>query len=302
MLPSPIHDQVQAIAADHSSGATDLTLRAADAFAALTWSKDLRQPFASAVRELAAALIDAQPSMAPIFNLANAILLAMDQVDDAFAQRERVHEVCQESLTGLRQAGPIIAKYAQELIPPKGVVMTHSHSSSVRETLLAAHATGQIFSVICTESRPVGEGVYLAQRLAQAGIDVRLVIDAAMYHYLPGVQVIMVGADQLAPNGLVNKMGTALLAVAAQTWQTPIYSLCSTQKFLPRPAGDRTQKLQPGAEIVDREITGVRIENFYFDSTPLERLTGIVCEEGILDPAAARQRLLGQTIHPYLAD
>ena len=72
------------------------------------------------------------------------------------------------------------------------------------------------FDVICTESRPINEGVNLAAKLGGEGIRVKLVIDAAVCSILPQAQIVLIGADSLSAKGLVNKIGTLCLALAAR--------------------------------------------------------------------------------------
>jgi translation initiation factor 2B subunit (eIF-2B alpha/beta/delta family) len=102
------------------------------------------------------------------------------------------------------------------------------------------------------------------------GIPVTVIVDAAMYRFLPRAQMVFVGADSISPRGLVNKTGTALLALAAAKLSVPMYALCGSEKFLP-------ESYEPPAEPPN-----------YFESTPLEYLTGIVTEDGVLRPTEIR--------------
>ena len=105
----------------------------------------------------------------------------------------------------------------------------HSASSLVAEALQQAHAAGGVRQVTCTGSRPAGEGVTLARRLGEAGLPVRLVIDAAAASLLPECDLVLLGADTVCAEGLVHKIGTLGLALAAQNFGVPVYALATDE-------------------------------------------------------------------------
>jgi translation initiation factor 2B subunit (eIF-2B alpha/beta/delta family) len=286
-----LESAIQAIAADNRTGASTLCLQAAEALISFAESAD-EDEFASETPRAAVALAHAQPAMAPLFRLANDVLLAAPD-------RRRVVDACRAFAARVNGSDAVIARTAQTLVPASGVILTHSFSRTVLTTLLAAHRNGKHPRVVATESRPVGEGLALARTLADAGMEAVLIVDAAAGRWIADTTVILVGADAVADDGVVNKIGTSLIARAAAACGRPVYSLCSTEKLAP--AGFRHRDAARPAQEVGRDIPrNVTVWNYYFDSTPLDLFSGIVTEEGILKPEDVRRRMAQIEVHAAL--
>jgi len=278
-------DWLEQIRSDNTSGAAVLAVRAARELMARAGA------FSDAwLIETARALVEAQPAMAPIFNLANRVLLAGP---------ERVEATCHEFIRQVEAAADAIASIVAGLIPD-GAVLTHSYSSTVLKALRKARQAGKRFDIICTESRPVREGVILARELAREGVPVRLIVDAAVSLFLPAARIVLVGADSVSPRGLVNKIGTSTLTLAAEASHVPVYALCSFDKFLPAGYHAPPEPPKKPNEVLEDPIPSVTAANYYFDLTPLEHLTGIITEEGVLSAADLRRRLAALPVHEAL--
>src|SRR5439155_23245793 len=142
------------------------------------------------------------------------------QTTEEFKRRLRHHKLC-------------VAEGALGLIEDGSTIITFSRSSTVEHALLHAQRAGRHFSVVCAESRPACEGHETAAVLASHGVPVTLVVDAALVAEVPTAQLVLTGADLLSTDGLVNKVGTYALALAAKAAGVPFYTLCGSQKFLP---------------------------------------------------------------------
>jgi hypothetical protein len=97
---------------------------------------------------------------------------------------------------------------------------------------------GPGLSVIVCESRPLCEGVTLARRLAAAGLDVTLVTDAQAGVFVREADAVLLGADAVTPQGVVNKAGSLLLALAARAAGVPVLAVATTLKVSPGPVAD----------------------------------------------------------------
>jgi translation initiation factor 2B subunit (eIF-2B alpha/beta/delta family) len=287
-LPEAVRERVEAIRKNRTSGAAELAVLAAETLILLSE----RPGFSPlSLGQAARALIAAQPTMAPIFNLANRVL---------FHRPEEVAEACRDFLRRLETARRAVAALAAARLQDGMTVLTHSYSSTVLDALLLARMAGRRFQVVSTESRPLCEGVTLAKRLAQQDIPVKLIVDAAVLSFLPATQLVLVGADAISPRGLVNKSGTALVALAAHNLHVPIYALCSSQKFLPARYPASSEPPKDPSEILGELVPNLTPVNYYFDSTPLEHFTGILTEAGILKPGGLKRHLRTLRIHPSL--
>jgi translation initiation factor 2B subunit (eIF-2B alpha/beta/delta family) len=156
------------------------------------------------------------------------------------------------------------------------------------------------FNVICSESRPMNEGLNLARKLDQQGIKTTLIVDSAIYSFLSESDLIFVGADAISKYGLVNKIGTYGLAIAGKKIGIKFYTLCNTKKIVPSNYQLKSEKQKDPTEISKKVFTNVNIINYYFDLTPLDYLTGIITEEGIISPNQIKKYIERLKIHKTL--
>jgi translation initiation factor 2B subunit (eIF-2B alpha/beta/delta family) len=189
--------RIEQIAKDRVSGASELALRAAEL---LSWVRS------DELEDAARAVILAQPAMASVYNAAQAALAGRL---DEFARR-------------LRGSAGVIAAHAAHLVRGK-VVLTHSFSSVVLRTLQESAPS----RVLCTESLPGAEGRWIAELLRA-----EVVPDAAVYTAMTGVDIAVVGADAVTPQLVVNKVGTALVSLAARELHKPVWVLGGADKFV----------------------------------------------------------------------
>jgi translation initiation factor 2B subunit (eIF-2B alpha/beta/delta family) len=299
MLPDAVLAAIDRIRTDRLSGAVALARRAAEALQSAEPALGELDPEAVQARviELARRLVEAQPAMAPLVNLASAVLGRSASGDP----RTAIGEACRKFLADLEVSAAAIRRHGAALIGEGACVITHSYSQTVLEAILAAQEAGKRISVICTESRPQREGVRLARRLAEAGIGVHLVVDAAIYAKMPAATLALTGADSVSERGLVNKTGTSLLALAARAHGKPCYALCGEEKFLPAGYTPPPEPPKPPLEVAADGLAGVTIENFYFEATPLDLFTGVVTGAGLLAPPHLVSLLQARQLHPALA-
>ena len=312
-LPPAWRAQVAAIRDDHTSGAAALTAQAVAALGELAaWladpngGADTARPTAlvrAAVEELAAA----QPVMAPLRRLGWSVLTAADSqaaAADAASVSEAVCAAATAFMAAIEAHQEQAATHAAALLPSQAAVLTHSASSAVEAALRRAYAAGRLSRVTCLEARPLCEGRALAQRLAAAGIPTTLAVDALAARLVGDVDAVLVGGDTIAPGGLINKAGTAALALAARACRVPVYAVCPSEKLLPRlprtrrPARQRRgfavpDRAQPPEEVLATPLPGVAVANYYFDRTPLHHLTAVVTEAGPLSPPQVRSLASG---------
>jgi len=268
---------LEEIREDHRSGAVPLTLKAGEALLQLIRELEGGRRAEARLEEFAQRLIRAQPVMASIRNLAERALQAAK--DESISEIPSAVEAFTRALTASTEE---IARGASRLIEENAQLMTISRSTTVLETLKGAKRQGKRFSVICPESRPLLEGLLLAQELGKLGIPVELCADALAPSLVSRCDLVLVGGDALAPEGLVNKIGTYPLALAAQRDDVPVVALISTQKLLTRFNPEWIPEMDP-SELWDRvqPMENVRVLNRYFDLTPLSLISRIVTERGI---------------------
>lgn len=299
--------RLKEIAADNSSGSQAITRAAATLFFEILEEKpppsaeDLRAVILQSGRRL----LRAHPTMASLFNLLVRLLQALDRAAGAKSSQGALRAIPDDFVAEMEAHNRRIADHLFELIRPnltRGMpaVLTHSASGSVSAALRRCRERGKPFSVICTESRPVGEGARQAADLARAGIPTALTTDALAVSLLAGglpdvprADLVVVGADAVAAAGVVNKAGTSALAAIARQRRIPCYVLAGSEKFLPSgyPITGALGKENAPAEILSPIPHGLSVINRYFDLTLLEELTGVISEDGLLSPGDLHKRI-----------
>ncbi len=275
---------LKAIREDNTSGASELIHRAVQCLILFSETSQAPSPsgFKRDLLDFVQMLNASQPTMAPFLNLANTVLIRIEDVEEVEGIREAVGEAAKAFASGLREILRRIAIHAANVLTGKEGILTHSYSSTVFEAIRFASNAGRSFRVFCTESRPILEGVNMAKKLASEGVEVHVILDSAAPSLLKEIDLFLTGGDALSPLGLVNKIGTYGIAIAAKALGVPFYALCGTDKIL---TGGLAKRLRiepkdPG-EILPTPHSGVEVINRYFDITPIESLSGVVTEEGV---------------------
>ncbi|WP_339060511.1 S-methyl-5-thioribose-1-phosphate isomerase [Tepidibacillus marianensis] len=180
-------------------------------------------------------------------------------------------------------------------------ILTHCNAGALATTkygtatapMYLAKEKGWDFKVYSDETRPRLQGSTLtAFELQQAGIDVTVITDnmAAVVMSQGKIDAVIVGCDRVAANGdTANKIGTLGVSILAKHYNIPFYVAAPTPTIDMKTA---TGKDIPIEERDSIEIThrfgvptapaGVKTYNPAFDVTPLEHITAIVTEKGIV--------------------
>ncbi len=297
-MDETIGRRLATLAADARSGASELVWQA------IAILRDAIDEGAEVV-EVARAVGLAQPSMASIWNAALAAV-----ADAGDAGRRRAAGRSQPSETGrldrfeqrCRRAGAAMTRVAVETLAPSGGrglhVVTWSFSGSVLACLralagraglggrAAVPARGPL-RVSCAEGRPMFEGRRLASALAADGIPVQDFSDAALAASLegdePSGRLVLVGADAVTPEWLVNKVGTGMLLAAAARAGVPTFAAATRAKFVDvRVARLLAIDERDAAEVWDGAPAGVAVRNPYFERVPIDLVSGVITDAGPL--------------------
>jgi translation initiation factor 2B subunit (eIF-2B alpha/beta/delta family) len=168
-------------------------------------------------------------------------------------------------------------------------LVTISFSRTVVMALERIAATREL-RVSCSESRPALEGRRLASRLAAAGVAVTYFSDAAIGQALGAADAVVVGADAVAPEWFLNKIGTCMLAAAAGQQGVPVHVMATRDKFVSHAVGSRRIAREgAAAEIWESAPAGVVVRNPYFESIPLELVASLITDTGVLGASLAAE-------------
>ncbi|KAL0946929.1 hypothetical protein HGRIS_013089 [Hohenbuehelia grisea] len=124
-----------------------------------------------------------------------------------------------------------IAELCLGFIKDDSVILTHSYSRVVVQTLVRAHQQKRI-SVYVTEARPHSLGTKTYEALTAAGIPCTVVLDSAVAYVMEKVDMVLVGSEAIVESGgLINAVGSNQIAIIAKSANKPFYALAESFKF-----------------------------------------------------------------------
>ncbi len=194
----------------------------------------------------------------------------------------------------LSKAQEWLSYNGSKLLKNDYIVMTHCHSSSVLNILKKAKKDHRVFKVVVSETRPKNQGYKTAKELVENGVPIYYIVDSAGPYLVSSCNIVIVGADAIRADGVLNKIGTYPLALAAMEAGIPFFVAASKDKL----DYDNVSEIEdrPDREIAnpdELEASGGEIENPAFDLTPWKLITGIITESGVLRQREIRMLLDG---------
>ena len=196
-------------------------------------------------------------------------------------------------------ANRLIGRHGAELIRDGDVVLTHCNAGALATVdygtalgvVRAAWAQGKKIRVITTETRPKLQGARLtAYELKRDGIPVMLITDNMVGYVMRKrlVGKVIVGADRIVRDAVINKIGTYTIAVLAKEHDIPFYVAAPKSTFdLAHTSANviiEERRSEEVTHIGSQRIApeGVNVLNPAFDITPLKYVTAVICEDGVL--------------------
>jgi methylthioribose-1-phosphate isomerase len=198
-----------------------------------------------------------------------------------------------------------MAEHGAALIEDGDTIIHHCNTGALATVdwgtalgvIRTAHEQGKKVHVLVDETRPRLQGARLtAWELQQYGIPFDLISDNMAGTFLRSgeVQKVVFGADRVAANGdVANKIGTYMLALAANDNDVPTYSVVPTSTIdlsltdggqIPIEERDQAEMLDIMFQGQPAIPEGATARNMAFDVTPNRLLTGIITENGVVYP------------------
>jgi translation initiation factor 2B subunit (eIF-2B alpha/beta/delta family) len=171
------------------------------------------------------------------------------------------------------------------LIKKDKVIFTHCHSTNVSKALIYAHKRGKKFEVYTTETRPLYQGRKTASELRKAGIKVTMFVDSSIGIALSQkqgfkkVNRILIGADALLKDGIINKVGSELIARVAKEEEIPFFIVADSWKFTKKKVPIEQRDLN---EVWNKAPKNIKIRNPTFEFVNKKYIKGIVTELGFM--------------------
>jgi methylthioribose-1-phosphate isomerase len=196
------------------------------------------------------------------------------------------------------EANLAIGKNGAELINDGDVVLTHCNAGELATVeygtalgvIREAWKQGKKIKVIATETRPLLQGARLtAYELRRDGIPVTLITDNMVGYVMHKrlVNEVVVGADRIVQDAVVNKIGTFTVAVLAKEHGVPFYVAAPKSTFdLTRTSTEVIIEERKPTEVThfgSQQVAAsdVAVLNPAFDTTPLTYVSAIICENRV---------------------
>ena len=190
----------------------------------------------------------------------------------------------EKTLAHFDSAQNSINKSIIKIIKDNSVIFTHCHSTNVVRSLIYAKRKGIRFQVYNTETRPLFQGRITSKELKKAGVKVTEFVDSAVDEILEGNQgikkpdLVLLGADAILNSGVINKIGSGMIAEIAKVHHVPLFIVADSWKY-----SQHYVKLE---ERNYREVWNsrkVKIRNLVFEKVDKKDIKKIVSELGILN-------------------
>jgi len=217
--------------------------------------------------------------------------------DVAEAVVDEAQKMADEDVEVNRKMG----EHGARLIKNGDVVLTHCNAGSLATVdygtalgvIRAAWEKGKKIRVVATETRPKLQGARLtAYELKRDGVPVTLITDS-MVGYIMSKQLVnrvLVGADRIVQDAVINKIGTYTVAVLAHEHDIPFYVAAPRSTFdLNQTSEDVVIEERNPEEVTHfghQRIAPSEIDvlNPAFDITPMKYVDAIICETGVFSP------------------
>lgn len=269
-----MHPQVRAIVKDlqedRTHGASHLGRRAAAAFVFLS-RRGQAEPerFRQELAELARAVLAAQPGVAPLVHLCGWL---MERTEGEKGPREALRRAIVDHGNWVAGQTARVLDRAHGLLEGRQTLAVFGASSTVAACLPGLRDLRQLLWV--------GPGAEVPATLGRLPAEVDIIPRGRP----TGAEALLVGADALTWQGVINVAGTRMAVEEAHGQGVSAYAVCDESKLLPRAV---PPSLPPDEGL--------------FDLTPLESFEGIVLGRGVLDAGRVRDVLDGLPAQPALA-
>ena len=275
MCTSLLSNKIREIETDRSSGANQIAQNALGVlrFFAQTNKNKTDAEFIESFGDLGKRLFESRPNMAPVQNLVAQIVSEVNAITERdlvsvqkFAE-SRIEELCKQSKDAIKKS----AEWTAALIADSDCLITCSYSSTVYETFKMAKQQGKSFKVFVAESKSddgkFRYGELLGRFLSSIDVSVNVFPDDEIYRYIQKTKCALVGADSILCDGsIINGTPTYGIAIEADEYGVPFYSVCETAKANTMSYLGKNVEAKKG-----------------FDFVPWNLITGIMTEKGILD-------------------
>ncbi|MGI6367768.1 MAG: hypothetical protein ACOX2L_05310 [Anaerolineae bacterium] len=239
---------------------------------------------------------------AALFRVVDGLMWAVDQTVSAADMRNRAL-LYLENVRERRAATQLaLVEEGAEALALYSAIMVAGRDGASRSALTLLGERALAPRVYLGEGRPSLAGLTMATELAWAGVNVTLGSDMALFGWLSRVEALLLCAESISAKGVIAARGAAALAEAAYARELPVIVLAARGDLM---AAEYAAGIEAAAgdpdQILSHPHERISVRNELWDTTPVEHVTRVITEDGILAGDALLQALRSVRAHPALA-
>ena len=243
--------------------------------------------FNSEVKKAAQILLNTRPTAVSLSNAVQMVTrYKAESVEDA---RISITSNADRFIEESQKAIELIGTIGSRRIRDGDTLLTHCNSMAAISVITTAFKAGRDIEVIATESRPRNQGLLTISIFEELGVPTTFIVDSAVRSVMNEVDLVVVGADVITANGsLVNKIGTAQIALIAHEARTSFMVAAETYKFSPKTILGELVTIEERSpeEVLPKssDFKNIKVRNPAFDVTPHHYIDLICTEIGAIPP------------------
>lgn len=232
------------------------------------------------------------------------LMWALDRMKDSSDPIAEAEAIFEEDVALCER----MANHGAAILGEREAILTHCNTGGLATAgigtalgvIRRGFDQGKVTHVFVDETRPLLQGARLtAWELKRLGIPCTLITDsmAAILLRDGGVSRVLVGADRVAANGdFANKVGTYGLAVQAKHHGVPFHPVApySTVDLACASGADIPIEERDHQEVRRDWSPEVPVYNPAFDVTPVELVTSLITDRGVVDRATLQAGMLSK--------
>lgn len=247
--------------------------------------------FKTYFEELILELWKTRPTEPALKNLLTSFKIELDKTNGSKQDIKKLIEFVQTERQNLKDAIIKIAEDFAKSTKQQTIIFTHCHSSIVERCIIELHKKGLVKYVVNTETRPLFQGRITSEKLANAGVSVRHIVDSSVYAKAKNIIendkftniLFLTGADVITNKGdLINKIGTSQINLALKSLGIKHYVMTISAKIdtVDRNWNLDKIELRNPDEVWQNKNQNIKIINYAFDITPANNIAKIYTEKG----------------------
>lgn len=232
------------------------------------------------------------------------LMWALDRMKDSSDPIAEAEAIFEEDVALCER----MANHGAAILGEREAILTHCNTGGLATAgigtalgvIRRGFDQGKVTHVFVDETRPLLQGARLtAWELKKLGIPCTLITDsmAAILMREGRVSRVLVGADRVAANGdFANKVGTYGLAVQAKHHGVPFHPVApySTVDLACASGADIPIEERDHQEVRRDWSPEVPVYNPAFDVTPVELVTSLITDRGVVDRATLQAGMLSK--------